>query len=112
MTGLGRPKKRLNRPTWERESVIAAPPRNVTEGQSFPSKSGATATGPRPSSVAILDCRSRRLSEPTISRPDHKAGIVIRAGGEIGFDIGQLLPLQFKLGLEGESFANTWLIGG
>ncbi len=47
-----------------------------------------------------------------ISRPYHNAGTVIRAGGEIGFEIGQLLPLQFKLGLEGESFANTWLIGG
>ncbi len=43
---------------------------------------------------------------------NHKAGIVIRAGGEIGFEIGPLLPLQFKLGLECEGFANTWLIRG
>src|SRR5690606_24707724 len=72
----------------------------------------ARSIGPRSSSVAILDFRSRRLADPTISRPDHKAGIVIRAGGEIGFEIGQLLPLQFELGLECEGFANTWLIGG
>jgi hypothetical protein len=44
--------------------------------------------------------------------PNHKAGIVIRAGGEIGFEVGQLLPLQFKLGLEGKGFDNTWPIGG
>lgn len=75
-------------------------------------KSGHAGIGPRSSSVAILDFRSRRLADPTISHPDHKAGIVVRAGGEISFKMGQLLPLQFELGLEGEGFANTWLIGG
>lgn len=47
-----------------------------------------------------------------ISRPYYNAGTVIRAGGEIGFEIGQLLPLQLKLSFEGKRFTNTWPIGG
>jgi hypothetical protein len=45
-----------------------------------------------------LAFRSRRLVRPTINHSNHKAGIVIGAGGEIG----QLLPLHLQLGLEGK----------
>ena len=89
--------------------------REFVTGRSFPftmSEGRTTGVGPRPSSVAILDFRSRRLADPTIGRPDHEAGIVMSAGGEIGFEVGQMPPLQFKLCLEGEGFANTWLIRG
>ena len=55
--------------------------------------------------------RSRRLAVPTISHPNHRAGIVIQAGGEIGFEIGQLLPLQFKLPFEGKVAPTAHLAG-
>lgn len=93
------------------------PGRVSVQGQRFPFKIPGGPTKNRGRTPAVIcrkigPFRSRRLPGSTISHPYHKAGTVIRAGREIGFEIDQLFPFPLKLGLERKGLANTRPIGG